>query len=82
MKPELVITLDGNMFPVSGFCSVCHDSTPPNDPTASNSHDQIVYLSEQFQLHLEKRHSTASPLLTRKPLGNEGHSCFGVSWTA
>ena len=76
MRPELVISLDDKMFPVSGACSVCHDSMPPRDSHASNSHDQIVYLSEQFKRHLEKKHPTASPMLTRKPPGNEGHSRF------
>ena len=29
---------------------------PPKDPPTSNSHDQIIYLSEQFKLHVEKKH--------------------------
>ena len=78
MRPELVISLDGNMFPVSGFCSLCHESTPPNGPAASDSHDQIIHLSEQFKLHLEKKHPTASPAVARTPLGNERHSRFRV----
>ena len=67
MRPELVISFDDNMFPVSGVCSVCHDSMPPKHTPASNSHDQIAYLSEQFKLHLEKKHSTAFPAIKRKP---------------
>ena len=77
MRPELVISLDGDMFPVSGACSVCHDSMPLKPP-ASNSYEQIAYLSEQFKLHLEKKHPTASPGPTGKPLENEGLSCFEV----
>jgi len=48
----------------------------PLKPPASNSYEQIVYLSEQFKLHLEKKHPTVSPGPTGKPLENERLSCF------
>ena len=70
MRPELVISLDGNMFPASGACSVCHESIAM-EPPASDSNEQVVHLSEQFRLHLEKKHP-ASLGPTLEPLDNEG----------
>jgi hypothetical protein len=71
MRPELVISHDGDMFPVSGACSVCDDPMPL-ESLASDSYEQIVHLSEQFKLHLEKKHPTASHGPTLEPLENEG----------
>jgi len=71
MRPELVISLDGDMFPVSGACSVCHDPMLLKPP-ASDSHEQIVYLSEQFKLHLEKKHPMAPLGPKLEPLEDEG----------
>ena len=68
MRPELVLSLDGDNFPVSGACSVCGDSMPLRDPSTSNSHDQIAYQSQQFKLHLEKQHLRDSSTLTRELL--------------
>jgi hypothetical protein len=71
MRPELVISLDDDMFPVSGACSVCHDPMPL-EPPVSDSHEQIIHLSEQFKLQLEKKHPMASHGPTLEPLENEG----------
>ena len=71
MRPELVISLDGDMFPVSGACSVCYDPMLLKPP-ASDSHEQIVYLSEQFKLHLEKKHPMAPHGPKLEPLEDEG----------
>jgi hypothetical protein len=44
----------------------------PLEPPVSDSHEQIIHLSEQFKLHLEKKHPMASHGPTLEPLENEG----------
>jgi len=56
-KPELAISYDSNMRPVSSTCTGCGEVLPAPPLELTDSADIILWLSFQFLAHKAMRHS-------------------------
>jgi hypothetical protein len=57
MQPELVISYDRDMYPISGTCSACREAMPQSELGITPPKESIERLAEQFRLHLSLKHS-------------------------